>query len=260
MPIRSQVYEWNAGRSGGPKETAALPVGDANATQMKGKPFSIFVGGYGNNLLTLPFTTTTQFVVIEEYGCTPSLARGVMQTSTTTPSTYRGLTITKKANMTNRDKENQGYTFVSGPRAFLQIKINSTDYFKDPDGVVRDGLPGTAIPYPTSIWYCSMFEEDEIERIYILPNQVWDIQLTYYNNEAFAGGGESGGGVAVFDDGFRCFVKYVVYEGADALIATKLLQNAIAVTPNNVNWFKARMVGLNYGVVVDNKYILPPDL
>lgn len=259
MGIKSQVYEWNAGRSQtSPKATTAVPVGGANPDSAAGKPFSIFVGGYGNNLLELPYTTSTQFIVIDEYGCTPTLPRGVIQSSDTTP--YRGITVAGSARMVNKDKEDKGYTFLSGPRMFLQIRINTTSYFKDPDGVVRDGLPGTAIPYPKSLWYCSLFEEEEIERINILPNQTWDIRLTYYNDEGFQNGGPLGNSFAKVSDGVRCFVKYTLYDGSDALIATKLLQNGIAVTPDNLNWFRARMIGLNYGKMVDNKYVLPPDM
>lgn len=258
MSIRSQVYEWNAGRSGGPKNTIPLPVGGNNSTQTRGKPFSIFVGGYGNNLLELPYTTSTQFVVIEEYGCTPTLPRGVMASTSATP--YRGLTVCDKSGTTLRDGSDNAYTYISGPRAFLQIRINTTMYFKDPDGVVRDGLPGTAIPYPKSMDYCAMFSEDEMERINILPNQTWDVRLVYYNWEAFKEGGEKGNGGALIQDGFRCFIKYTLYDGSDALIASLLLQHAIAVTPDNLNWFRARMQGLNYGKLVDNKYVLPPDM
>ena len=262
MAIRSQIYEWDASRSGGPKGTLSMPVGLTNPVQTVGKPISIFIGGYGNNLLELPFTSSTQFIVIDEYGCTPSLPRGVMSNNPGAvpdeSKVYRGLSNSTSANSGVQDSTGAGYTYISGPRAFIQLRINTTNYFKDPDGVVRDGLPGSAIPYPKSVWTCSMFEEGGMERINVLPSQTWDMRITYYNPYGFAQGGTFKGQAQIQE--LACFVKYTIYDGSDALIAVKLLQNSIAVTPDNLNWFRARMNGLNYGKLIDKKYVIPPDM
>ena len=36
----------------------------------------------------------------------------------------------------------------------------------------------------------------------------------------------------------QCFVKYTLYDGPDALIANKLLELGISVSPANVDWYK----------------------
>ncbi len=53
MAMRSQVYEWDAGRNGG-------------GTLSYGQKYSIFIGGVGNNITKPAETTATQFCVIED--------------------------------------------------------------------------------------------------------------------------------------------------------------------------------------------------
>lgn len=122
--------------------------------------------------------------------------------------------------------------------AFLQIRIGTTDYFKRPDNTASPGIPSFAIPYPRgsvnqlaltapSIYLDKIF--DLIPDIYVLPGQVWDIILT--NGTAVAAG-----------DDFRVYVKYTLYDGADAAIATKLLEAGVAVNPTNVDWYKRMLI------------------
>ena len=78
--MRSQVYAWNGAGfnnaalaelnaataySGG---TAATP-----GNNLTGQQVSIFIGGFGNNITKPAETTATEFVVIEDIACTPSL-------------------------------------------------------------------------------------------------------------------------------------------------------------------------------------------
>ena len=67
MAMRSQVYEWDASRSGhgGDAISAANPLSF-------GRAYSIFIGGVGNNITKPAETTATQFVVIEDIGVTPT--------------------------------------------------------------------------------------------------------------------------------------------------------------------------------------------
>ena len=77
MSMRSQVYDWDAGRN--------TPLPQANA----GQRTSIFIGGFGNNITKPAETSATEFVVIEDIAVTPTLPVGI---DTQVATTLRGLT------------------------------------------------------------------------------------------------------------------------------------------------------------------------
>ena len=159
---------------------------------------SIFIGGTGNNITKPAETTATQFVVIEQVASTPS-----NPTSWTT-----------------------GATSV---RNFMQIRINTTDYFLDPDNKPNDGIPGAASPYPRTVAFQPAFTL--YPDVYVLPGQVWDALIT-----------GRGTGQAVGEALSEAFVKYTLYDGPDALIANKLLELGISVSPANVDWYKRSLI------------------
>ena len=99
-----------------------------------GTPFSVFVEK-GNKLKNKPMTKENQFIVVEAFGCTPtSFFPGIKGgASSWDLENYRGSKIRNS---------------LGGPRAYLQFYVNTTGYFKDPDGVPRDGIPGNFAPYP----------------------------------------------------------------------------------------------------------------
>jgi len=115
----------------------------------------------------------------------------------------------------------------------LQVRINTTDYFLDPDNIPNDGIPGAASPYPRSINFQPCF--NLYPDVYVLPGQVWDVLVTFYNAGAFAGA------TAVANE-LMCFVKYTLYDGPDALIANKLLEMGISINPGNVDWYKRSLL------------------
>mgnify|MGYP000589348570 CR=1 FL=1 len=122
---------------------------------------------------------------------------------------------------------------IAGPRAYVQVRINTTDYFLDPDNVPNDGIPGTSSPYPRSIDFQPSF--NLYPDVYVLPGQVWDVLVTFFNTQAFAGATAAAGEL-------RCFVKYTLYDGPDALIANKLLEMGISINPGNVDWYKRSLL------------------
>ena len=113
---------------------------------------------------------------------------------------------------------------MSGPRAYIQFYINTSGYFKDPDGVPRQGIPANNFPYPETEFNLKTTKK-EIP-VYVLPGQTWDAQLTLYN-----GGTDP--------------MKYTLYDGPDALIAMKLMKSGIKVTPTNVDKFRKKMIEQN---------------
>jgi len=207
MSMRSQVYEWDASRTSSP-----LTV----ATNL-GKRTSIFVGGFGNNITKPAETTATEFVVIEDIAVTPSLG---VHSAVTDGTEIRGL------------RSSGG---IAGPRAYVQVRINTTDYFLDPDNIPNDGIPGAGSPYPRSINFQPSF--NLYPDVYVLPGQVWDALVTYYNQGAFT----NTNGNAVAGE-LQCFVKYTLYDGPDALIANKLLEMGISINPGNVDWYKRSLL------------------
>jgi len=204
MSMRSQVYEWDASR--GTAMTVATYIGQR---------ISIFVGGVGNNITKPAETTATEFVVIEDIAATPTLGTHSEMTNDTD---IRGL-LTDKG--------------IAGPRAYVQVRINTTDYFLDPDNIPNDGIPGAASPYPRSIDFQPAF--NLYPDVYVLPGQVWDVLVTFYNAGAFAAGTSVAGEL-------MCFVKYTLYDGPDALIANKLLEMGISINPGNVDWYKRSLL------------------
>ncbi len=210
MSMRSQVYEWDASRGT-----------TMNPTTYVGQRVSVFVGGVGNNITKPAETTATEFVVIEDIAVTPSLG---VHSAIAADTVVRGLLVDGTA----------GTSGFAGPRAYVQVRINTTDYFLDPDNIPNDGIPGMASPYPRSINFQPSF--NLYPDVYVLPGQVWDALVTFYNLGAFvdpvlAAAGE-----------LQCFVKYTLYDGPDALIANKLLEMGISINPGNVDWYKRSLL------------------
>ena len=213
MSMRSQVYEWDSSRG------TAMTVATSLGTKV-----SIFVGGVGNNITKPAETTATEFVVIEDVSCTPSL--GTMA-GLLAAETVRGLLCA--------DATSGGPLGYCGPRAYLQVRINTTDYFLDPDNVPNDGIPGAGSPYPRSINFQPAF--NLYPDVYVLPGQVWDALITFYNIGAFT----NTDGTALQGE-LMAFVKYTLYDGPDALIANKLLEMGISINPGNVDWYKRSLL------------------
>jgi hypothetical protein len=126
-----------------------------------------------------------------------------------------------------------GVQGLAGPRSYVQVRINTTDYFLDPDNIPNDGIPGAASPYPRSINFQPAF--NLYPDVYVLPGQVWDVLVTFYNAGAFLAGTSVAGEL-------MCFVKYTLYDGPDALIANKLLEMGISINPGNVDWYKRSLL------------------
>ena len=213
MSMRSQVYEWDASRG-----TAAT---ESNA----GNRISVFIGGIGNNITKPAETTATEFVVIEDIACSPSLPVGVNSAfAAVDTDAIRGLTYNLVGG-------------VAGGRSYVQVRINTTDYFLDPDNVGNDGIPGAASPYPRSTNFQPCF--NLYPDVYVLPGQVFDALVTTYQNGAFAGAGTA---PALESSTLYAFMKYTLYDGPDALIANKLLEMGISINPGNVDWYKRTLI------------------
>lgn len=197
MAMRSQIYEWTNLAPGGTGSTLSRNIADLPVAMTAGDQASVFTGGIGYNITKPAETTATQFVVIEDIACSPDDA-----------------------------------TNVGGD---VQIRINTTDYFQNPDVTSMSGVSGTASPYPRGVSDGTnnlLKSFDLYPDVYVLPGQVWDVLYT-------AGSTLVAGTTA---DGVAAFIKYTLYDGPDALIANKLLELGITVNPANVDWYKRTLI------------------
>jgi hypothetical protein len=122
----------------------------------------------------------------------------------------------------------------------VQIRINTTDYFQNPDVTNMYGIPGMASPYPRGAASTLDGVLDQLLKsfdlypdVYVLPGQTWQILYTTRD------GATAGAGTAQV---VSAFVKYTLYDGPDALIANKLLELGVTINPNNVDWYKRSLI------------------
>jgi len=115
---------------------------------------------------------------------------------------------------------------ATGVQGYTQVRINTTEYFLKPDNIPNDGVPGAAAPYPRSVAFQPSF--NLYPDIYVLPGQVWDVLYV-----------SRGANDTVIP---QVFCKYTLYDGPDALIANKLLELGISVSPANVDWYKRSLI------------------
>jgi len=128
----------------------------------------------------------------------------------------------------------------------VQIRINTTDYFQNPDVTDMLGIPGLASPYPrgspssvdtTVVGATSAGSENILKSfdlypdVYVLPGQTF--QILYTSRD---------GTTATTTEIVSCFLKYTLYDGPDALIANKLLELGVTINPNNVDWYKRSLI------------------
>tara|TARA_R110000851_G_scaffold112198_1_gene236180 strand:- start:51 stop:797 length:747 start_codon:yes stop_codon:yes gene_type:complete len=126
----------------------------------------------------------------------------------------------------------------------LNVRINTTDYFQNPDVTQQAGVPGLASPYPrgtASDGALIPTAGDNVlpsfsltPEVYVLPGQTWSVLYTC-TTAIVGGAGATAGNVAAF-------VKYTLYDGPDSLIRNKLLEMGITVNPSNVDWYKRSLL------------------
>ena len=127
----------------------------------------------------------------------------------------------------------------------VQIRINTTDYFQNPDVTDMSGIPGLASPYPrgapssidTALATAGAVGDQNILKsfdlypdVYVLPGQTFQI--------LYSCSGTTDSSTEVVS----CFLKYTLYDGPDALIANKLLELGVTINPNNVDWYKRSLI------------------
>ncbi len=203
MAMRSQIYEWTNLAPAGLGSTLQRRSTDSVVALTDNSQISIFTGGTGYNTTKPAETTATQFVVIEDIACTPDAGS------------------------------------LNG--GAVQVRINTTEYFQNPDVTSMAGVTGTASPYPRGISDGTnnlLKSFDLYPDVYVLPGQVWDILYTQQGGDLTR---------STTADCVAVFCKYTLYDGPDALIANKLLELGITVNPANVDWYKRTLIEQQMG-------------
>jgi hypothetical protein len=119
----------------------------------------------------------------------------------------------------------------------VQVRINTTDYFQNPDVTDQVGVPGLASPYPRGAASTSGGTDNLLKSfdlypdVYVLPGQVF--QILYSQRTATS---------TTDTEVVAAFCKYTLYDGPDALIANKLLELGVTINPNNVDWYKRTLI------------------
>jgi hypothetical protein len=159
-------------------------------------------------------------------------------------------TATEKPELAFQTTHVNPSTSIAGPLMFMQLLINTTSYFNETDGTVGPGLPGTASPCPEMASCRATYDFES--PVYILPGQQWDVQVTVYNDSRafigdstktynFSATNDPSLGTASAED-LCCLVQYTLYDGPDALIASKLVEMGVAVRPENIDWYKRQLL------------------
>jgi hypothetical protein len=194
MAVRYITYEW------------ASVARDNNATPVAldaGRKYDIFTGDAGNGLTIPARANSTEFIVVEDLGISPSQG-GSMQLSVGTTDYF-----------VNPDGTTpEGIPAEAAPYPCGSASSNTSAA----GGQLNAMAPSFKLDPP----------------VYVLPGQKWS--MVYSTSEGVSAGGGNEGGVVAAS------VSYTLYDGPDSLIANKLLEMGVPVSNTNVDWYKQQLL------------------
>tara|TARA_R110002126_G_scaffold39375_2_gene116933 strand:+ start:2951 stop:3613 length:663 start_codon:yes stop_codon:yes gene_type:complete len=123
-----------------------------------------------------------------------------------------------------------------------QIYVNTSKYFQNPDRTPNEGITGKMVPFPNGNGGIINYDYDEglSPPVYVMPNQIWGIEVTPLQDiPEYTGDGVTDETIAF------CFVKYLLIDGADALIAKRLIDVGWKITSQNIQRYKQDLVRFN---------------
>lgn len=194
MGVRYVTYEWASVA----RENNATPV------QVEaGKKYDIFTGPIGNGTTIPARANSTEFIVVEDLGISPT-GGGKMQLSVGTTDYF-----------VNPDGTTpDGIPAEAAPYPCGAASSNNTAA----GGQLNAIAPSFKLDPP----------------VYILPGQKWS--MVYASSQGVSAGGGNEGGIVAAS------VSYTLYDGPDSLIANKLLEMGVPVSNTNVDWYKQQLL------------------
>lgn len=120
-----------------------------------------------------------------------------------------------------------------------QIYVNTTRYFQRPDNVPSAGISGRLVPFPNGNGgiYNHDYRDGLKPALYIAPGQTWGIEVTPEEDiPEYTGADVTDSNIAF------CYVKYLLIDGADALVAKALIDAGWEITVENIQRYKETLV------------------
>ena len=209
MAIRKQLYTWELLGD----NTDGRIANSVGYYPPVGIEHSILYGEYGN---VQPARQTglvkeDDFIVIEKIGSTPGI------------SPYEFSVV---------DDNLVNWT----PNMFVNIVIDTTNYYQDPQNVWSSGVSGFATPYPRQIQDKPYYSLDP--PIYVLPDQTIDFRYTLFNDIQLSAENNDWLNIPQSTVLAAVFVEYTHYDGTDAMMARKLMNLGIPVTVGTVENYR----------------------
>lgn len=215
MSMRKQIYQWTLNGNG---------AYNSDDYPNAGEEISIFAGDYGNVVTEANLIREDRFVVIHQFGSTPGIAVPSIGGSFVASGIVDGTDLI-------------GWI----PNGFVNVFINTTGYFQDPQNLFSGGISGEASPYPaTAAIRPTNYQLSP--PVYALPDQTWDIRITFLNDIHAFVASEGITDIPTSTVLARVFVQYWLFDGSDALIANNLLDLGIDVTVDNIEWFRRQLL------------------
>lgn len=210
MAIRKQIYTWELHGD----DTDGRPASSQGYYPPVGTENSILSGAFGN---VQPARQTAlvgedEFVVIEKIGCTPGIS----------PYGFR--------------VDGAGNLVKWNPNMFINIVIDTTNYYQDPQNVWSSGVSGYASPYPIQTFDNPYY--DLWPPVYVLPDQTVDVRYTLFNDIQLSA--ENGDWINIPYSTVLAavYVEYTLFDGTDGLMARKLMNLGIPVNVGTVENYR----------------------
>jgi hypothetical protein len=210
MAIRKQLYTWELWGDGtdGTTGTYYPPAGIEH---------SIFYGDYGNVQAgkQTGLVKEDTFIVIDKISCTPGISP-------------QGLVLEDRGGIVNLVKW--------PPNMFVNVVIDTTNYYQDPQNLWATGVSGTASPYPITTAIEPYYEL--WPPIYVLPHQTVDIRYSVYNDITLSAAEGEWEVIPLDTLMMAVYCEYTLYDGTDGVLAQKLMKMGIPITVGSVENYR----------------------
>tara|TARA_B100002019_G_scaffold255840_1_gene238825 strand:+ start:1057 stop:1851 length:795 start_codon:yes stop_codon:yes gene_type:complete len=143
------------------------------------------------------------------------------------------------------------------PETFnAQIIVNTTRYFQDPDNVPSrlGGISGRAVPYPIgalssyppnpnlAVQLQNSIKDGLQPPIIIKPGDRWSVEVKNNSSSSFPYGTDAQIKRGTDRKVARCYIKYLLIDGADCIVAQRLIDAGWPLTVENLWRYKQDLI------------------